>query len=315
MAMRLGYRKAGMTLALMVMATAASDAIAAESASGAYILGIRGPDAGVTPPPGVYFSNQVLFYKGDIVGGLPIDGFSLRGRAKVSALAEIPTFLLVTPVEIAGGRLGFSVTTPLARYSVKGFAGPQYLTDAITTFADPSFGAFLGWRFGDVHVQTGATAFALIGDYREGRLSNAAKHRGALDLYAALTWIEPTLGLDVTNTVGVTFNRRNEITDYRTGTEFHWDWSITRKFENGFSIGPNGYYYRQLSGDSGTGAKLGAFKGEVWAVGVGIGYDFKIGQAPVTARLRWFHEVRAERWLKGDVVFLGLSFPLWVSGQ
>ncbi len=285
---------------------------AAESATGAYILGIRGPGAGVTPPPGIFFSNQFYIYRGDISGRVPINGFTLQGRAKVNAAVNIPTFLFVTPAEIVGGRLGFSVTVPYGRVSVKGALGPRYLTDSITTFADPSFGASLGWRFGDFHLQAGVTAFAPIGDYRQGELANTAKNRGALDINAALTLLEPTFGLDLTNVIGVTFNRKNPATDYRTGTEFHWDWSITKKFENGLSIGPHGYYYKQLSADSGSGAALGAFKGEVWAVGAGVGYEFKVGHAPVTLRLRWFHEVQTERRLKGNVIFAGVSFPLWV---
>lgn len=285
---------------------------AAESASGAYILGLRGPGAAVTPPPGLFFSNQFYSYQGDIGGRVPIYGFTLQGRAKVRAAVTIPTFLLVTPAEIAGGRLGLTLTVPYGRVSVSGLLGPIYARDSATTFADPSVGAFLGWRSGDFHWQVGATAFLPIGDYREGDLANVAKNRGALDVFAALTWLEPTFGLDVSNVVGVTFNRKNPATDYRTGTEFHWDWSVTKKFENGFSIGPAGYYYRQLSGDSGLGARLGDFRGEVWAIGGSVGYEFKVGPAPVTVRLRAFHEVQTERRLKGNSAFLGVSFPLWV---
>jgi hypothetical protein len=304
----------GFLTIMALLPTASTTSQAAESASGAYIPGLRGPGAGVTPPPGIYFSNQFYIYNGDISGSVPINGFNLQGRAKVGAAVNIPTFLFVTPAEIAGGRLGFSLTVPYGRVSVKGLLGPKYLTDSITTFADPSVGAFLGWKAGDFHFQLAATAFVPIGDYREGELANAAKNRGALDVSGTLTWLEPTWGLDVTNSVGFTFNRKNPATDYRTGTEFHWDWSITKKFENGFSIGPAGYYYKQLSGDSGSGAKLGDFKGEVWAIGGGLGYEFKVGPLPVTARVRYFHEFQTERRLKGNTVFLGISFPLWVPG-
>jgi hypothetical protein len=285
---------------------------AAESASGAYVIGLRGPGAGVTPPPGLFFSNQLYLYQRDIGGRVPISGFTLQGRAKVRAAVSIPTFLLVTPAEIAGGRIGLTLTVPYGRVAVRGFLGPLYARDGISTFADPSVGAFLGWRAGDVHLQVGATAFLPIGDYREGELANTAKNRGALDVFAALTWTEPTFGLDVSNVIGLTFNRKNPTTDYRTGTEFHWEWSVSKTFDNGVSIGPAGYVYRQLSGDSGSGARLGDFRGEVWAVGAGLGYAFKIGPLPVTTRLRFFHEVQTERRLKGNAAFLSVAFPLWV---
>jgi len=285
---------------------------AAESASGAYLLGLRGPGAGVTPPPGLFFSNQFYAYRGDIGGRVPIYGFTLQGRAKVRAAIAVPTFLLVTPAEIAGGKLGFTLTAPYGRIQVSGNLGPLYVRDSATAFADPSVGAFLGWKAGDFHLQIGATAFLPVGDYRESDLANTARNRGALDVFAAATWQEPTLGLDVSHVVGLTFNRRNPATDYRTGTEFHWEWSVAKTWENGLSVGPAGYYYRQISGDSGPGARLGAFRGEVWAIGGGVGYTFKVGAAPVTMRLRVFHEVQTERRLKGNSAFLGVSFPLWV---
>ncbi len=37
---------------------------AAESGVGFYLLGSRGPAAGVVPPPGTYFQNDLYFYSG-----------------------------------------------------------------------------------------------------------------------------------------------------------------------------------------------------------------------------------------------------------
>jgi hypothetical protein len=43
---------------------------AAEAATGVYLLGSRGPNAGITPPPGVYFQDDTyFFYSGKIGGG------------------------------------------------------------------------------------------------------------------------------------------------------------------------------------------------------------------------------------------------------
>jgi hypothetical protein len=289
--------------------------LAAESAAGAYILGIRGPGAGITPPEGLFFSNQIYSYRGRISGRVEIDGFQLTGAAKVRPLVTIPTLLWMTPLTIGDARFGLSLTAPYGKVSVSGAIGPIIKRDSITTFADPSIGALLGGKVGDFHWQFGATVFLPIGDYRQGELANVSKNRGALDIYGALTWLEPTLGLDVTNIVGVTFNRANTVTDYKTGNEFHWEWAVTKKFENGFSIGPAGYYYQQLTGDSGRGARLGDFKGRTAAVGATIGYEFKVGAAPVTTRLRVYREFDVERRLQGTAAFMSVSFPLWVPGS
>src|SRR4051812_35604169 len=42
---------------------------AAESAQGVYVLGNRGPLAGVTPPPGFYFESETYYYSGNLGGG------------------------------------------------------------------------------------------------------------------------------------------------------------------------------------------------------------------------------------------------------
>ena len=50
---------------------------AAEAATGVYIVGSRGPNAGITPPAGVYFQDDTYFYSGKISGTtLPTGGLS-----------------------------------------------------------------------------------------------------------------------------------------------------------------------------------------------------------------------------------------------
>lgn len=80
-------------LALMLASAETPSAWAAESGAGAYVLGIRGAGAGVTPPEGLFFSNQVFVYRGDISGRLRFEGGSLVASARVSPLVNIPTLL------------------------------------------------------------------------------------------------------------------------------------------------------------------------------------------------------------------------------
>jgi hypothetical protein len=289
-------------------------ALAAESGAGAYVLGLRGPGAGITPPEGLFFSNQLYVYSGRIRGSLRFEGGALAARARVTPAVNIPTLLWMTPVEIGGARLGLSVTAPFGNIDVKGRVGPFQRSDSIFSFADPSVTALLGGRAHQFHWQVGATAFLPIGDYRAGGLANISKNRGAVDVFGALTWLEPTFGLDVSNVVGVTFNRQNDATKYRTGSEFHWEWAVSKKFDSGFSVGAIGYVYRQLGADRGPGAVLGAFKGRAAAIGATVGYDFKVGQVPIAARVRFYHEVEAVNRLRGNSAFLSVSMPLWVPG-
>jgi hypothetical protein len=64
-----------------------------------------------------------------------------------------------------------------------------------------------------------------------------------------------------------TFNFKNDVTDYQSGDEFHFEWAIGYELCEGLLIGVVGYDWRQLTGDSGRGAALiGPFKGQVDAV-------------------------------------------------
>jgi hypothetical protein len=107
----------------------------------------------------------------------------------------------------------------------------------------------------------------------------------------------------------VTFNGTNDHTDYKTGTEAHFEASIERIFSPKFSAGLQAYRFVQLSGDSGTGAVLGPNKGRVTGIGATAAYNFPLGKMPATARLRVFEEFEAERRSR-DLVMLSLTVPL-----
>ncbi len=66
--MRYGFRLFGV-VATLFTCVAGETADAAEGGFGVYLLGARGPGAGFTPPPGVYFQDDTYFYSGKIGGG------------------------------------------------------------------------------------------------------------------------------------------------------------------------------------------------------------------------------------------------------
>lgn len=88
------------------------------------------------------------------------------------------------------------------------------------------------------------------------------------------------MGLEVSLATGVTFNWTNTATNYRTGTELHLEGAVSYNLTPAFSVGVVGYHYEQLTGDTGTGANLGAFEGRVSALGGTVGYNFKLGETP-----------------------------------
>jgi hypothetical protein len=70
------------------------------------------------------------------------------------------------------------------------------------------------------------------------------------------------------------------------------------------------YAYQQLSGDSGAGAALGAFKSRVFAIGPQVGYFFPVDKEKGYVNLKGYWEFAAENRAEGWNVWLSLALPL-----
>lgn len=295
---------------------------AAEGGTGFYLLGSKGPAAAVTPPPGVYFQNDLYFFTGDVGAGreLPTGG-RLAVGVQGDAVIDLPTFMWVLPEDVAGGHLGLTATLPFGWKKTSAdltLAGPlggtasASISDDVFTMGDPVLGGFLGWQDGNFHYQLGTMVNVPIGDYQKGEISNIAFHHWGADIFAAGTWLDPATGIDLSGVIGMTFNAENPTTDYRTGNEFHFEWAAVKHFDQQFDAGLIGYYYDQVSGDSGDGANR-PFKGRAASIGATIGWNFKVGETPVSARLKYFHEFAVRNRAEGDAVFLTISMPLSIT--
>ncbi|MBB4122433.1 SphA family protein [Martelella radicis] len=289
---------------------------AAEAGTGFYLLGSRGPMAGVLAPPGSYLANDIYFYAGSAGASadLPAGG-QVIANIDATAVIDLATGLWVLPEEIAGGNLGLTVTLPwgyqnvdASAVSAGGGIGAS-ISDDIFSIGDPVIGASLGWHSGNWHWMAGTLVNVPIGDYQKGEVANIAFHRWGADLNAAVTWLDPLTGWEASGAAGVTFNGENPETDYVTGTELHFEGAVTKTFASQFSAGIVGYYYQQVTGDSGPGASLGDFKGRVAALGATVGYNFNAGKTPVSLRAKIYREFDAKNRLEGTSGYLSVSFP------
>ncbi|MGY2050692.1 SphA family protein [Methylobacterium sp. JK268] len=297
---------------------------AAESALGVYVLGNRGPLAGVTPPPGFYFENETYSYSGDLGGSRTFQsGGVVAANVKLDLSANFVSPIWVTPAEIFGGNLGFSVTIPFGTPNVSAgavLASPRIdriiagrERDANFNVGDIYLASFVGWHSGNFHWSATLLGVVPSGSYETGQLSNFSLNRPALDLSGALTYLDPVLGYELSVVPGITFNWINPATQYLTGTEFHLEWSASKYLSKELSVGLVGYFYDQLTGDSGPGDRIGPFKGRVTALGGQVGYTFKLGEIPVSTNARFFREFDVVNRFTGTAAYLTISAPLWVA--
>lgn len=318
--------RVGLCAALLVIAILHSPGTrteAAEAATGVYILGSRTVGAGITPPAGVYFQDDTYFYSGKIGGGttLPTGGL-LVANVSATTWINLPTTLWVTPAKILGGDLAFSLTTPFGEPRINAnllVNSPRFgpigvnASDANFDMSDFFLNSFIGWHSGNFHWQLGVGGVIPSGTYVAGQLSNVSLNRPAIDIFGAITWLDPAIGWDLSAAAGFTFNRTNTATDYKTGDEFHLEWGATKYLTKEFTIGMVGYFYQQLTPDSGSGARLGAFEGRVVALGGTFGYTFEVGKIPVSTRIKVFREFDVQNRMEGTAGFLTVAFPLWID--
>ena len=133
-----------------------------------------------------------------------------------------------------------------------------------------------------------------VGSYKVGRLANLGTNHWSLDAGGGYTYLDPKKGHEFSAVLGFTHNWENDDTNYKNGTSGHLDWAASQFFSEQLHVGIVGYFYKQLSGDSGSGAVLGDFKSKVSGIGPQIGYFFPVGGAEVVREPARLPRVRRE---------------------
>ena len=237
---------------------------ATEYAFSTYGLGGNAFGAGATPPPGTYVTEATAFYSASIGATVSFGGVTLNPGAKVDAFSAATNILYVPERKVLGGNLGLSVTIPVGHIDVDAtLGGPFGLSRSVDGwgFGDVWSKVQLGWQHGEFAHTIYVQAVAPTGRWDPGFSPIIGLHRPGIDTGWAFTWTDKTKKLQVNGATGFTFNFENTATDYRSGNEFHFEWAVGLEFAPGLLIGVVGYDYRQLTGDTGSGARIGAVQG------------------------------------------------------
>jgi hypothetical protein len=247
---------------VLAIGLATSSARAVESGFSTYGLGSQGFGSGVTPPPGFYVTPFFTYL--DVESRNVTIGGAVTGKLTVDFVVMGFNLLYVPKVEVFGGRLGIGGTLPFGHNRTKGSftLGPLSAQRTVSDWGlgDISLRAQLGRTVGEFNHTAYIMGVLPTGEYDTGFKPNIGLRRPGIDVGWGFTWDEKKLGLQLSATAGIMFNFNNTRTNYESGTEFHFERAIGKTFESGFIIGPVGYVYQQLSGDSGSGAVLGSLK-------------------------------------------------------
>jgi hypothetical protein len=131
------------------------------------------------------------------------------------------------------------------------------------------------------------------GAYDPSRLANLGMGHGAVDGGGGYTYLNPVTGHEFSGVASFTYNLKNPDTQYRSGMDFHFDWGASKFLSKQTFVGLVGYFYQQVTDDSGQHPVLGAFRSRVIGVGPQIGYLFPVGNMQGYLNLKGYGEFDA----------------------
>lgn len=170
--------------------------------------------------------------------------------------------------------------------------------------------ASLSWNKGNNNFMGYLTGDIPVGTYSPTNLAAIGIGHAAIDAGGGYTYLNNTTGLEFSGVAGLTNNWMNNQTNYKNGVDSHLDWSLSQFLSQNWQVGIAGYVYYQLTGDSGSGDKVGAFKSQVAAVGPQVGYVFNVGKKQAYINLRAYKEFWAQNRVQGYASIATIAIPL-----
>jgi len=273
------------------------------------------------------YANDSTYYHGSTnhLGSIPTS-------ANATSYTDTSVFLCQFPgqISILPGKPQYSVALAVPYTWFKVHA--QGAKDTDNGFGDVEmFPMMLNWTKYEVDPETYKYTwqnqmefgiYAPTGNFESGAPANLGKNYWTFEPSAATgyslaphDWTQYSLQL--TASAGFDFNTKNGATHYQTGDEFHLDGTLAayRTLSEGAAFvgaGVSGFFYQQITGDSGSGAKLGSFEAMTTGVGPDLSYisihvyeneNFTMG-----GELKWLPELSVSNRLKGNIVWLKLVF-------
>jgi len=311
-------RRTSWLVAGMVSALVAAPQIAIAGEGGvAHVM----PGANATlldlPPttPGWFFKPMYINYQGDTTAKIPTAaGVVADLNASVNTLALGGGYGFEQKV-LGGATYGVAAFLPYSWIDISGRTGAlggKQIENKVDGFGDLTFvPVLLGWKDGDLQYDFLLPIFAPTGSYVLGRLGNPGLNYWTFDPTAGVSYNNAKSGLNAAIHLGYAMNTENNATSYKSGDYLTVDASIQQIFPlgSGFAnIGAEGWYFQQVTCDSGSGATLGCFKGRTAGIGPVLGWIQPIGESKLLLELKWLPELETKNRLNGDFIWFKMVY-------
>lgn len=286
-------------------------ALAAEGGYSNYVPGTYGDFAMAVAPTETWTLRNDLYYYDASVDRSVTSG-NLASSVDLRFLMNFTTLVYKPDVTLFGAQFATGLFVPMVDLDFDaGLAVADTVFaagDSATGLGDITFFPFLlYWYKGNVHASLGQFVVAPTGDYDTDNLINNGLNYWTFDTNVAVTYLNPETGRDISFNIGHTYNTENDDTDYQTGRELHLDLVANQWLSETLAIGIHGFYLKQITGDSGSGALLGNFKAEAAGIGPALLWTKTMAKQNVSFIAKWLHEFEAKNRLEGDHLFLSFA--------
>ncbi len=315
-----------LALAALGLAAFATAAQSEEGGSGHYFPGSMASFMdGVSPVPALMLRYNFAYYDGAVDPSvtLPIAGEVTAGAHATSFANGITIFFAPS-----WGRLderwnyAMSATVPLVSLDVEanvmasGGEPSIRRQSEVTGLGDMILMPLMVnyHASADCNLSGRVAIIAPTGSYEVGRLANTGKNFWTVEPTLGLVYLGQKNGREFSLFTGMDFNSENEDTDYKSGTQFHVESTIAQHFAAAGGLlgaGATGYWYEQITGDSGSGATFGGFEAKTIGIGPVVSYVRNVGGHDLLTELKWLTETETKRRLDGDTIFLKVMYKVY----
>jgi len=229
---------------------------------------------------------------------------------EIESTAVIPRIDYLSPLRVAGGRLGIYVAQPWIKQEVALFG----LSDTRESMGDTTISPIVLWDLGKNLTLAAAVEITVpTGEYDADRLANTSNNFYTYKPLFSFTWL-PSERTEVSMKTTYSFNRENKDTDYRSGQIFHFDYSASYRVTDNLRLGLNGYYLKQTTDDKQYGHTVqfagqdvdDGVRGQVFAIGPALYLTFL---KYASAEVRWAKEFDVENRPEGEMLWAKVSIP------
>ena len=305
-------RRLGSSLLLTLLALVASGpqrTQAAEAGGSHYLPGAVGDVALAAPPPPGFLAANTLWVQSGQAGAAV-----LQGQVKVGLDLDVALDLLAASYTFERPVLGASYT--IGALVPFGYANLEATLSGGGGSVSASGDSFhlsdialiplqLNWQVGQFSLKFAEVVVAPTGGYDVNKAVNLGRNYWSFDTTGAVTWFSKDGSVELSLAPGLMINTENPDTNYRTGAEFHADATANYFLAPGFAVGLRGYYYDQVSDDSGSGAALGDFRSSSMGAGPGFFWAPPSLQGRLSVFGKWMHDFSADNRFKSDYFTIG----------